>query len=104
MIGISANQPLSVSTDGDAGPQIMVPVQQIEDIRTLLDASYAPPARWRVAVIPGSKCPHVLRPQNGGRHGDVGNQRTRATPAHCLTRTGVVRDTPKNSAVGPGFH
>ena len=37
MIDVSTNKPLYVSTDGDAGPYIMVPVQQINDVRTLLD-------------------------------------------------------------------
>ena len=37
MIDISTKKPLYVSTDGDAGPYIMVPVQQIDDVRTLLD-------------------------------------------------------------------
>jgi hypothetical protein len=39
MIDVSTKKPLYVSTDGDAGPYIMVPVQQIEDVRTLLDAN-----------------------------------------------------------------
>lgn len=39
MIDVSTKRPLSVSTDGVAGPYIMVPVQQIDDVRTLLDAN-----------------------------------------------------------------
>jgi len=39
MIDASTKKPLHVSTDGDAGPYIMVPVQQIDDIRALLDAN-----------------------------------------------------------------
>ena len=39
MIDVSTMKPLYVSTDGDAGPYIMVPVQQIDDVRTLLDAN-----------------------------------------------------------------
>ena len=37
MIDVSTKKPLYVSSDGDAGPYIMVPVQQIDDVRTLLD-------------------------------------------------------------------
>lgn len=42
MIDISTEKPLRVSTDGDAGPYIMVPVQQIGDVRRLLDAESVP--------------------------------------------------------------
>lgn len=42
MIDISTMKPLYVSTDGDAGPYIMVPVQQIDDVRHLLDANNVP--------------------------------------------------------------
>lgn len=42
MIDVSTKKPLYVSTDGDAGPYIMVPVQQIDDVRTLLDANNIP--------------------------------------------------------------
>jgi hypothetical protein len=38
MIDVSTNKPLVVSTDGDTGPYIIVPVQQVDDIRKLLDA------------------------------------------------------------------
>lgn len=38
MIDASTQKPLHVSVDGDAGPYIMVPVQQIGDLCTLLDA------------------------------------------------------------------
>ncbi|MBN2293746.1 MAG: hypothetical protein JXM70_15065 [Pirellulales bacterium] len=37
MIDVSTKKPLSVSTDGDAVPYIMVPVQQIGDVCALLD-------------------------------------------------------------------
>ncbi|MCP4108373.1 MAG: hypothetical protein GY749_22985 [Desulfobacteraceae bacterium] len=39
MIDNSTNKPLYVSTDGDAGLYIMVLVQQIDAVRTLLDAN-----------------------------------------------------------------
>lgn len=39
MIDSNTKKPLYVSTDGEAGPYIMVPVQQINDIRTLLDTN-----------------------------------------------------------------
>ena len=42
MIDVTTKKPLYVSTDGDAGPYIMVPVQQIDDVRTLLDANNIP--------------------------------------------------------------
>jgi len=42
MIDISTEKPLYVSTDGDAGPYIMVPVQQIDNVRSLLDAHKIP--------------------------------------------------------------
>ena len=42
MIDASTKKPLYVSADGDAGPYIMVPVQQIDDVRTLLDANNIP--------------------------------------------------------------
>ena len=42
MIDVSTKKPLHVSTDGDAGPYIMVPVQQIEDVRASLDADSVP--------------------------------------------------------------
>ena len=42
MIDVSTEKPLHVSTDGDAGPYIMVPVKQIDDVRTLLDANNIP--------------------------------------------------------------
>ncbi len=37
MIDSMTNKPLCVSTDGTAGPYIMVPVSQLADLRTLLD-------------------------------------------------------------------
>lgn len=42
MIDVSTKKPLSVSTDGDAGPYIMVPVQQLDRVRDLLDAAKIP--------------------------------------------------------------
>ena len=42
MIDVSTKQPLSVSTESDAGPYIMVPVEQIDDVRGLLDANDVP--------------------------------------------------------------
>jgi len=39
MIDVSTEKPLHVATGGDAGPYIMVPVQQIDDVRALLDAN-----------------------------------------------------------------
>lgn len=42
MIDTSTKKRLYVSTDGDAGPYIMVPVQQIDDVRALLDANTIP--------------------------------------------------------------
>ena len=42
MIDVSTKNPLRVSIDGDAGPYIMVPVQQIDDVRPLLDANNIP--------------------------------------------------------------
>jgi len=38
MIDCTTKDPLYVSSDGDAGSYIMVPVEQIEDVRRLLDA------------------------------------------------------------------
>ncbi len=42
MIDTSTEKPLTVSTDGDAAPYIMVPVRQIDVVRTLLDANEIP--------------------------------------------------------------
>ena len=39
MIDVSTKKSLSVSTGGDSGPYIMVPVRQIDDVRALLDAN-----------------------------------------------------------------
>jgi hypothetical protein len=39
MIDTTTDKPLDVSTDGAAGPYIMVPVAQLERVRTLLDAN-----------------------------------------------------------------
>ncbi|MEW4530543.1 hypothetical protein [Maioricimonas sp. JC845] len=37
MIDASTNQPLSVSVDGEAGPYVMVPVQQLDEVQAVLD-------------------------------------------------------------------
>ena len=42
MIDINTKKPLRLSTDGDAGPYIMVPVKQINDVRALFDAKRIP--------------------------------------------------------------
>lgn len=38
MIDAMSRKPLSISTDGTAGPYIMVPVSQLEDLRQLLNS------------------------------------------------------------------
>lgn len=42
MIDTTTHKPLCVSTDGDAGPYIMVPVDQLEKVRVLLDTNRVP--------------------------------------------------------------
>jgi hypothetical protein len=42
MIDTTTQRPLRVSKDGDAGPYIMVPVAQIEQVRSILDAKGIP--------------------------------------------------------------
>jgi hypothetical protein len=42
MIDITREEPVRVSTDGTAGPYIMVPVSQLGDIRRLLDKHDVP--------------------------------------------------------------
>ena len=42
MIDTTTRQPLYVSTDGDAGPYIMLPVAQLDKVRGLLDANKIP--------------------------------------------------------------
>lgn len=42
MIDTTTRQPLYVSTDGDAGPYIMVPAAQLDQVRALLDANKVP--------------------------------------------------------------
>jgi hypothetical protein len=37
MTDVTTRKPLSVSTDGTAGPYIMVPVSQLDEVRRLLD-------------------------------------------------------------------
>jgi hypothetical protein len=37
MVDITTKKPLRVSTDGTAGPYIMVPLSQLEEVRRLLD-------------------------------------------------------------------
>lgn len=39
MIDTTTRQPLDVSTDGDAGPYIMVPVAQLDKVKALLEAN-----------------------------------------------------------------
>jgi len=39
MIDTTTRKPLGVSTDGEGGPYIMVPVEQLDKVRALLDAS-----------------------------------------------------------------
>jgi len=38
MIDQTTQRPIEVSLEGDAGPYIMVPVQQLADVRHILDA------------------------------------------------------------------
>ncbi len=40
MTDISTNKPLRVSTDGTAGPYIMVPLDQLDDIRRALEENH----------------------------------------------------------------
>jgi hypothetical protein len=42
MMDAMTREPLRVSTDGTAGPYIMVPVVQLEDVRRLLEARDVP--------------------------------------------------------------
>ena len=42
MIDVSTKKPLYVSTAGDAGPYIMVPVEQADDVCALLKANSIP--------------------------------------------------------------
>lgn len=44
MIDAMTRKPLRVSTDGTAGPYIMVPVSQLADLRGLLDKHRIPDA------------------------------------------------------------
>ena len=37
MTDVTTNRPLRVSTDGTAGPYIMVPLDQLDDVRRALD-------------------------------------------------------------------
>ena len=39
MIDTTTQKPLCVSTDGGAGPYIVVPVAQLDQVRTLLDVN-----------------------------------------------------------------
>jgi len=39
MIDTTTSEPLHVSTDGDGGPYIMVPVEQLDKVKALLNAS-----------------------------------------------------------------
>jgi hypothetical protein len=38
MIDVSTKQPLRVSNEGTAGPYVMVPLDQLDELRQLLDA------------------------------------------------------------------
>lgn len=38
MIDVTTKKPLRVSTDGTAGPYILVPVSQLDEVRQLLDS------------------------------------------------------------------
>lgn len=42
MIDTTTRQPLYVSTDGDAGPYIMLPVAQLENVQAVLDTHKVP--------------------------------------------------------------
>lgn len=42
MTDVTTKQPLRVSTDGTAGPYIMVPESQLEDVRNLLSGHDIP--------------------------------------------------------------
>jgi hypothetical protein len=42
MIDTTTRQPLQVSTDGSAGPYIMLPVAQLDKVRHLLEAKKIP--------------------------------------------------------------
>ncbi len=42
MIDKTTHEPLNVSKDGEAGPYIMVPVDQIDGVCTILDANGMP--------------------------------------------------------------
>lgn len=42
MIDTTTRQPLSVSTDGDAGPYIIVPVAQLDKVRAVIEANKVP--------------------------------------------------------------
>lgn len=42
MIDTSTQKPLHVSTGGNTGPYIMVPVAQVQDVRSLLDGEGIP--------------------------------------------------------------
>ena len=42
MIDTTTCQPLYVSTDGDAGPYIIVPLAQLDKLKALLDAKKIP--------------------------------------------------------------
>jgi hypothetical protein len=39
MIDATTQVPLEVSTDGEGGPYIIVPLKQVDDVRELLDAN-----------------------------------------------------------------
>jgi len=70
MTDISTNKPLIVSTDGSAGPYIMVPLDQLDDVRRALDENNI---RYWVdeAAISMNDKPFIAT-VNLGRAGDAG--------------------------------
>ncbi len=40
MIQIDTNRRLQVSTDGDAGPYLMIPVAQLDELKSVLDRNH----------------------------------------------------------------
>lgn len=71
MIDISTNNPLRVSTDGDAGPYIMVPVEQIDHVRRLLDANNVPYWVDEVAISLDGKPEITVVNLGGGADADA---------------------------------
>jgi hypothetical protein len=50
MVDLETQQRLLVSTDGDAGPYLMVPLQQVPDIRIVLQGRQIPYSVDRDAI------------------------------------------------------